>query len=167
MDAAAVAALIALLDREIAAGQALLAGLDLERSTLTGFDVAALEAATGEKERLAAEFERLDADRRRLLERFGYGPSETDMVELIRVVEDSTYTENSRRAGPLVTRWRRLVALIQRCRNDNQRNGMIVGLQTRRVTQTLNVLRTGRPDQLTYGRGTHGLASAARALGRA
>lgn len=167
MDAAAVAALIALLDRELAAGQALLGGLDLERSTLTGFDVAALEAATGEKERLAAEFERLDADRRRLLERFGYGPGESDMVELIRAVEDSTYTEHSRRAGPLVTRWRRLVALIQRCRNDNQRNGMIVGLQTRRVTQTLNVLRTGRPDQLTYGRGTHGLASAARALGRA
>jgi len=168
MDAAAVAALNALMDRELAAGQALLDGLDAERAALTGFDVAALESATAEKERLAAEFDRLDADRRRMLERFGYGPGSGDMASLIRAVEDPTYSDDSRRTGAVGSRWRRLVTLIHRCRNDNQRNGMIVGLQTRRVAQTLNVLRTGRPDQLTYGRSSHqGLAAAARALGRA
>jgi flagellar biosynthesis/type III secretory pathway chaperone len=89
------------------------------------------------------------------------------MVRLIQLVEDPNYSDSARRIGPLATRWRRLVAIIERCRDDNQRNGMIVSLQSRRVTQTLNVLRTGRPDELTYGRRPMpGLAAAARALGR-
>ncbi len=168
MDASEVAALGALLDREAAAGNALLAGLESERSALSGFDVAALEAATRDKERLAGDFDRLDAERREYLARFGYGPSRADMNNLIRAVEDPRYSEAARRAGPIATRWRRIVALIERCRDDNQRNGLIVGLQSRRATQTLNVLRTGRPDELTYGRGQMpGLAAAAaRALGR-
>lgn len=168
MDAAALAALSALLDREISAGNALLASLETERATLSGFDVAALEAATTGKERLAAEFDRLDGERRDLMQGFGYGPSRGDMNALIRTVEDARYTETAQRAGPMATRWRRVVALVERCRDDNKRNGLIVGLQSRRVAQTLNVLRTGRPDELTYGRGhMPGLAAAAaRALGR-
>jgi len=167
MDAAALAALTGLLNRELAAGEALLAALEAERAALTGFDVGALNVATREKERLAAEFDRQDGDRRRLLERFGHAPGRDGMTALIRRVEDPAYSETSRRLGPIATRWRRLVALIERCRADNQRNGMIIGLQSRRVTQTLNVLRTGRPDELTYGRyPLPGLAAAARALGR-
>ena len=168
MNASDIAALNALLDREAEAGNALLAALESERSALTGFEVAALEAATREKERLAADFDRLDGERRALMERFGYGPSRADMNTLIRAVEDPRYTESSTRAGPLATRWRRVVALVERARDDNKRNGLIVGLQSRRASQTLNVLRTGRPDELTYGRGhAPGLAAvAARALGR-
>ena len=168
MDASEVASLGTLLDREAAAGNALLAGLESERAALSGFDVAALEAATRDKERLAAEFDRLDTERREYLARFGYGPSRADMNNLIRAVEDPRYSEAAHRAGPLAMRWRRIVALVERCRDDNQRNGLIVGLQSRRATQTLNVLRTGRPDELTYGRGQMpGLAAAAaRALGR-
>jgi flagella synthesis protein FlgN len=167
MDTAALTALNTLLNREVAAGNALLTALEAERAALTGFNVAALETTTLEKDRLAAEFDRLDADRRRLLERFGYGPGRADMVRLIQLVEDPNYSDSARRIGPLATRWRRLVAIIERCRDDNQRNGMIVSLQSRRVTQTLNVLRTGRPDELTYGRRPMpGLAAAARALGR-
>ncbi|SRR5579871_331643 len=167
MDAAALAALNGLLTRELAAGEALASALETERAALTGFDVSALEAATLEKERLAGEFDRLDADRRRLLERFGFGPGRGGMTSLIRAVEDPAYSEGARRLGPVATRWRKLIAVIERCRSDNQRNGMIIGLQSRRVTQTLNVLRTGRPDELTYGRHPlPGLAAAARALGR-
>jgi flagellar biosynthesis/type III secretory pathway chaperone len=167
MDAAALAALNALLNRELAAGEALLGALEAERAALAGFHVGALEAATLEKERLAAEFDRLDADRRRLLERFGFGPGRGGMTALIREVEDPAYSEAGRRAGPLATRWRKVVALIERGRDANERNGMIIGLQTRRITQTLNVLRTGRPDELTYTRHPlPGLAAAARALGR-
>ena len=167
MDAAALAALTSLLSRETAAGEALVGALEHERAALTGFDVGALEAATLEKERLAADFERLDADRRRFLERFGFTLGRGGMAALIREVEDPAYSDASRRVGPVGQRWRKLVAVIERCRADNQRNGMIIGLQTRRVTQTLNVLRTGRPDELTYSRHSlPGLAAAARALGR-
>jgi flagella synthesis protein FlgN len=167
MDATAVAALNALLDREVAAAHGLLSALEAERAALTGFDVAALDSATIEKERLVADFDRLEGNRQRLLARFDFGPARGDMVALIRAVEDPLYKEDSRKAGPLATRWRRLVGLIERCRDNNQRNGMIIGLQTRRVAQSLNVLRTGRPDKLTYGKVPYdGLGAAARALGR-
>jgi flagellar biosynthesis/type III secretory pathway chaperone len=167
MDRSAVAALSALLDRQIAAGDALVSALESERVALTGFDLAALEETTRAKQALAAEFELLDGERRRTLARYGYGPGRTDMAALIRAVEDPGYREDARRLGPLGNRWRRLVTLIERCRDDNQRNGMIVSLQTQRVTKTLNVLRTGRPDELTYGRArAPGLAQSSRALGR-
>jgi len=167
MDLTELAALNSLLDRQIAAGTALLAALESERSTLTGFDPAALEQSTAEKERLVAEFDRLDADRRHSVARLGFGPRRADMLELIRAAEDRAYREDSRQAGPLATRWRRLVSVAERCRDANERNGLIVSMHSRRVTKTLNVLRTGRPDELTYGPGSAaGSGHAARALGR-
>jgi flagellar biosynthesis protein FlgN len=167
MDLTELTALNTLLDREILIGNALLHALESEKGTLTGFDLAALEHSTAEKERLVDEFDRIDADRRRLVARLGFGPSRTDMVELIRAAEDPKYREDARQAGPLATRWRRLVTIAERCRDANERNGLIVSMHTRRVTQTLNVLRTGRPDELTYGPGRGGASGyTSRALGR-
>ncbi len=167
MDATSIAALNSLLDRQIVAGNALLHALESERAALTGFDVGALEHSTAEKERLVAEFDRVDADRRSLVARLGFGPTRADMVALIRAGEDPAYREESRQAGPVATRWRRLVSIAERCRDANERNGLIVSMHSRRVTKTLNVLRTGRADDLTYGP-TRGTASGygARALGR-
>ena len=167
MDLTELTALNALLDREIVIGNALLHALESEKGTLTGFDIAALEHTTAEKERLVEDFDRVDADRRQLVARLGFGPSRTDMVELIRAAEDPAYREDSRKAGPLATRWRRLVSIAERCKDANERNGLIVSMHTRRVTQTLNILRTGRPDELTYGHGRGGASGyASRALGR-
>jgi flagellar biosynthesis protein FlgN len=167
MDLTEVTALNTLLDREILIGNALLHALESEKGTLTGFDLAALERTTAEKERLVEEFDRLDADRRRLVARLGFGPSRADMVALIRAAEDPAYREDSRQAGPLATRWRRLVSIAERCRDANDRNGLIVSMHSRRVTQTLNILRTGRADELTYGPGRGGATGyASRALGR-
>ncbi len=167
MDLTDLTALNTLLDREILVGNALLHALESEKGTLTGFDLAALERCTAEKERLVEEFDRIDADRRRLVARLGFGPSRAAMVELIRTAEDPAYREDSRQAGPLATRWRRLVSIAERCRDANERNGLIVSMHTRRVTQTLNVLRTGRADELTYGPGRAGASGyASRALGR-
>jgi len=167
MDLTELAALKSLLDRQIGAGTALLAALESERGALAGFDPAALAHSTAEKERLVAEFDRLDADRRRCVARLGFGPARADMAGLIRAAEDPAYREESRQAGPLATRWRRLVAVAERCRDANERNGLIVSMHSRRVLKTLNVLRTGRPDELTYGPGGGaGAGHAARALGR-
>ena len=166
MDIAELAALNSLLDRQIAVGNSLLAALESERGTLTGFDLAALADSTAEKERLAAEFDRLDGDRRLLVARLCFGAARADMVALIRAAEDPAYREDARQAGPLATRWRRLVSLAERCRDANERNGLIVSMQSRRVTKTLNVLRTGRADELTYGPAGSAGAGYARALGR-
>ena len=167
MDLTEIAALKSLLDRQIAAGSALLAALESEQSALTGFDPAALERSTADKERCVAQFDQLDADRRRSVARLGFGPTRADMLGLIRAAEDPAYREDTRQAGPLATRWRRLVAVAERCRDANERNGLTVSMHSRRVTKALNVLRTGRPDELTYGPGgAAGSGSAARALGR-
>jgi flagellar biosynthesis/type III secretory pathway chaperone len=166
MDLNDVTALNALLDRQIVVGNALLHALESEKGTLTGFDLAALEHSTAEKERLVADFDRADSERQHLLARLGFGPTRADMVELIRAVEDPAYREDSRQAGPVATRWRRLVSIAERCRDANERNGLIVSMHSRRVTKTLNVLRTGRPDELTYGPTGSAVAGCPRALGR-
>jgi flagellar biosynthesis/type III secretory pathway chaperone len=166
MDLTELTALHSLLDRQIAVGNALLHALESEKGTLTGFDLAALEHSTSEKERLVAEFDRVDAERQRIVARLGFGPTRADMVELIRAAEDPAYREDSRQAGPLATRWRRLVSIAERCRDANERNGLIVSMHSRRVTKTLNVLRTGRPDELTYGPAGGTASGYARALGR-
>ena len=164
VDRATRCALDQVLDREIAAGNALAAALETERAALVGSEVAALEASTTAKERLAREFELADGERRALLARLGYGPSAADMEEVIRALEDPGCSD----AGPLATRWRRIVALVASCRDANERNGLIVALQSRRTRQALNVLRTGCANELVYGRtGAGAAAPASRALGRA
>jgi flagellar biosynthesis/type III secretory pathway chaperone len=87
------------------------------------------------------------------------------MRACLRAHEDPHYTDDAPRAGPVAARWRRLLEVVARLRDANERNGMIVSLRSHRVRATLNVLRTGRPDELTYGPDRHG-AARRRALGR-
>lgn len=168
MDRAALTALIASFDRTLAAGDALLAVLEAERVALTGPDLAALEAVTADKERSAREFEDRDAQRRALLATHAVGPGRAEMIAFLRKVEDPAYSEASARPMPLALRWRRLVEMVGRLRDANERNGAIVSLRSRQVRRTLNVLRTGQPEELTYGRAGNTHASpASRALARA
>lgn len=155
-----------LLDREIAAGARLLAALDHERAVLAGADAGALEDAVAQKERLLAEFDTVEADRRRALAALGHGPDRAGMADCLRRLEDPGYTDDGRRAAPVAARWHRLLALAAQLRESNERNGLVVSLRSRRVREALNVLRTGRPDALTYGPTPTG-APGRRALGRA
>jgi flagella synthesis protein FlgN len=154
------------LDRELAVGARLLAALETERALLAGDGAEALEAAVADKERLLAEFEALESSRRAALRALGYGHDRAGMTDCLRALEDPSYADDSPRAGPVAARWRRLLALAAQLRERNERNGMIVSLRSRRVREALNVLRTGRPDSLTYGPGRSG-APTGRALGRA
>jgi flagellar biosynthesis/type III secretory pathway chaperone len=155
-----------LLDRELATGARLLDALDHERALLAGTDSGALEGAVAAKERLLAEFDALDAERRHTLAALGHGPDRAGMTDCLRTLEDPAYTDDSARPAPVAARWRRLLVLVAQLREANERNGMIVSLRSRRVRETLNVLRTGRPDELTYGP-TRPAAPARRAIGRA
>jgi flagellar biosynthesis/type III secretory pathway chaperone len=155
-----------LLDREIEAGTRLLSALDHERAVLAGTDAGALEDAVAAKERLLAEFDALEADRRRALATLGHGADRVGMADCLRRHEDPAYTDDTPRPGPLAARWRRLLAVVAQLRDANERNGTIASLRSRRVREALNVLRTGRPDELTYGPARPG-APARRAIGRA
>jgi flagellar biosynthesis/type III secretory pathway chaperone len=155
-----------LLDREIAAGTRLLGALEHERAVLAGTDASALEDAVAAKERLLAEFDALEAERRRALAALGHGADRAGMAECLRRHEDPAYDDDVARPGPLAARWRRLLAVVARLRDANERNGTIASLRSRRVREALNVLRTGRPDELTYGPTRPG-APVRRAIGRA
>jgi flagellar biosynthesis/type III secretory pathway chaperone len=154
------------LDRELAAGVRLLAALETERTRLADGDAAALETAVAEKERLLAEFETTEAARRSALSALGYPPDRAGVTACLRAHEDPNYRDDATRAGPVAARWRRLLAVTAQLRDANERNGMIVSLRSRRVREALNVLRTGRPDELTYGPTRIG-PPARRAIGRA
>lgn len=167
MDRLALQSLAAQLDRQVAAGERLLAALETERAALSGYDLAALGAATEAKDQLVREFERLDAERRALVRALGFGPDRDSMTALLRAAEDPAYSEDSPRPGPIATRWRTLLLCLGRLRDANERNGMIVNLRSRQVRRTLNVLRTGRPDELTYGKaGVGDQPALSRALAR-
>lgn len=167
MDRHALQSLATLLDRQVASGERLLAALETERATLAGYDLGALAAATDAKDQLVREFERLDGERRALVGTLGFGPDRDSFTALLRAAEDPAYAEDSPRAGPLATRWRRLLQCLGRLRDANERNGMIVNLRSRQVRRTLNVMRTGRPDELTYGKAGVGDQHAhSRALAR-
>lgn len=160
----ALPGLAELLDREIAAGTRLLAALEHERAVLAGADAGALTDAVTAKERLLAEFDALEADRRRALAALGHGPDRAGMADCLRRLEDPAHADDAARPAPVAARWRRLLALVAQLRDANERNGLIVSLRSRRVREALNVLRTGRPDALTYGPTPTG-APARRALG--
>jgi flagellar biosynthesis/type III secretory pathway chaperone len=163
---AALQSLSDALDRQLAIGARLLAALGHERERLAGGDAAALETAVADKERLLAEFEAAEAGRRDALRALGYGADRASVLACLRAFEDPAYTDDAARVGPVAARWRRLLALGTQLRDGNERNGMIVSLRSRRVREALNVLRTGRRDELTYGPVRVG-APAGRAIGRA
>ncbi|MCZ8129722.1 MAG: flagellar protein FlgN [Steroidobacteraceae bacterium] len=168
MNPAALNDLASVLERQAASARRLLAALDAERTALAGEGSApeALEAATADKQRCLADFEQLEQARVRVLSGAGFGPARDDMAAFLRAAEDPNYSHESPRPGPVATRWRQLLELVVRLRDANERNGMIVGIRSRQVRQLLNVLRTGRPDELTYGPVGAGRAIQSRELGR-
>jgi flagellar biosynthesis/type III secretory pathway chaperone len=154
------------LDRELAVGARLLDVLQNESTVLLGAEAAALERAVADKERLLAEFEALEAERRTTLAGLGYGPDRDGTAACLRAHEDPRYSDDAPPAGPVAARWRRLLDVVAQLRDANRRNGMIVSLRSRRMREALNVLRTGRPDELTYGPARPG-TPVRRAIGRA
>ena len=168
MHPGALDGLAGVLEQQAACARRLLAALEAERSALAGADssAASLEAATLEKQRCLADFERFEQARVRVLVDAGFGPARADMTAFLRAAEDPRYGDDSPRPGPVATRWRQVLELVARLREAIERNGMIVGIRSRQVRQLLNVLRTGRPDELTYGPVGSGRASPTRALGR-
>ena len=164
MDAQSLKQLIAVLDQQTLAAQALTELLARERSLLTGTDAAAVEAAAAEKATLLNRIEALETDRRRVLAIAGRGAGAAEMERLCRGLPGAPPAAV---LGQVSDRWHRLVELMEQCREANEVNGAIVGLKQRQIRQLLNILRTGREDELTYGPGGLARSSAARGLARA
>lgn len=165
MDAPSLKELLSVLGQQLAAAQALAELLSRERGLLTGTDPQAVQAVAAEKTGLLNRIESLESDRRRVLAIAGRGASGADMAKLCRgPVSPLTPPQLLTQISDC---WRTLMAVMDQCREANEVNGAIVGLKQRQVQQLLNVLRTGREDDLTYGPGGRGRQGAARGLARA
>ena len=118
-----------LLDRQIAALEAVLEVLGLENTALRDRDVAALEQISNRKQERLADAATLEQHRRELA-------PDPDAME--RLAENAAVAE----------RWARLLDLTRVCRDQNEENGRVIRLQQRRVENTLTLLRGsgGQPD---------------------
>ena len=156
-----LAALMQLLDEQIAAAVALVEGLHVERQALTGRDVEALNASSAQKQQLLARFEELEQERRMLCGAAGAGTDPRAMDKLMGAQETDV-------RATLEAKWQRVMDLTARCRDANETNGMIAQARQRQILQLLGLMRTGANAGATYGRsgvaatggGTRALASA-------
>ncbi len=164
MDVQSLRPLATTLDQQVQASLALNELLGREKALLTGTDAGAVEDIAAEKAALLARLEGLESERRQTLTRLGLGADASDIDRLVSGSHDAL-------TKPTLThiqgQWKTLLATMESCRQANEVNGEIVGIKQRQIRQLLNMLRTGRPDDLTYGPSGRTSSSLARGLARA
>lgn len=133
-------ALGAVLEREISLAHDLGRALADEADALREVDPTALDAATAAKQLCVEQLSALDAERQHLCAA-SPGDGARGRVETVLTDLDAS--------GGLTERWQSLMALLDTCREANQRNGAIVSIQRRRVVEALGLLR-GTPGAVTY-----------------
>lgn len=128
--------LLQLIDDEIAIAHQLGKSLADENEALRRIDPAELDRVTDIKQRCIESLAACDAQRHQLCRSLGF---ETDRAGM-----EALLSQADKNNGQLLQRWNSLLALLETCREANQRNGAVVTLQRRRVTDALGLLR-GEP----------------------
>jgi len=130
--------------------------LQHEREVLEARDVAAVEHAAFTRQQQIAELARLESERRALCSMHGHTPDKTGLDNLMKWCDSQ---------GSLSPKLRECFERATRCRELNERNGILVAARLKHVEGRLAVLkgRGWRPD--TYS--SDGAASPERSPGRA
>lgn len=123
------------IEREIELAHDLGRALAAEADALREIDPTALDAATAAKQSCVEQLVALDTERQRLW-------AVADPGQAGAVVTALTDLDAS---GGLTERWQSLMALLETCREANQRNGAVVSMQRKRVVEALGLLQ-GAPD---------------------
>ena len=139
--------LVDVLDEQIRTAQAMLSTLELENKALIESNPDALNLAGADKARLVETLESLEHERK--------GLTDTFKIELSADAGDD--------AGE---RWRKLLSLIEECRERNQRNGAMVKARRDQVLEALKLLR-GSELELYDSSGLKPASSLANPLGSA
>jgi flagella synthesis protein FlgN len=142
-----------LLDREIDAARTLASVLDAERAALTGSSSAEVEKRAGEKLRLLASLEQMEAERRALAS------------DAEQPLPGARVPRGTGMAATVAERWRMLMELMAGCRSANQVNGYIIHTRQSQLQQLLGIVRGTAP--LTYTAQGKTLARAHRPLAKA
>lgn len=129
----------------------LVAFLDKEHAELTGSDVAALESAIREHQRIVARVVRIDQTRAALCRQLGYGADARGLENLLGWCDPQ---------GSLAREWARCTEIAARCRMLNDRNGALVTARLRHVRARLAALVQSRGETVAYGpRGAYAFAT--------
>jgi len=128
----AKAQLLALLDQQIAAMEAVLSCLTIERDALQSRDIDQLVNITEQKNAALSAANRIDQQRRNLT-----GPAENDGQDGI----DSETAQRRQKLG----------GIVEACRELNDANGLMIRWQSRRVDNTLRLLRGDFGEEAVYG----------------
>ena len=126
-------ALEELIDREFELAHGLSQALADENEALRQIDPAALDRATDAKQQSVTALSGLDSERRQFCVAYGLTPDREGMQALLLKADGDS--------GDLTKRWYSLLALLETCREANQRNGAVVSVQRRRVDDALGLLR--------------------------
>jgi flagellar biosynthesis/type III secretory pathway chaperone len=115
--------------------------LRLEHEFLTANDVAGLEQAGAGRQCTVERLLHLEDERRQLCRKRGHAGDAAGLAALLRWC-DAT--------GSLADAYARSAKLAQACREQNDRNGMLVNARLNRVSQVLTLLNAGTDAPRTY-----------------
>jgi len=125
------AQLLTLLDQQIAAMESVLSCLKTERDALENRNIDQLLDITEQKNASLVAANQIDQQRRALT-----GPGRN-------AGQDGHDSE-------ILNRERKLGSLVETCREQNNANGLMIRWQSRRVDNTLRLLRGDRGDSVVY-----------------
>lgn len=131
-----------LLEHEFELAHSLSQALAAENDALQGLDPAALDKATDAKQQCVSALSDIESERRLFCAGHGMRPDSGGMHALCVEADGDN--------GPLITRWYSLLALLETCREANQRNGAIVSAQRRRVDGALGLLYGSNVNATVY-----------------
>ena len=131
--------LSAVVSEQLRCAEAMLETLTRESQAIAGGDTGALGAATEAKAKLVDALEKLESERREIA---------------------------SRDDAPGVPEWQRLRDVIAQCKDQNQRNGLLLKARAENVRVALKTLRGSEPDVYSASGRTPSRADA-RTLGTA
>jgi flagellar biosynthesis/type III secretory pathway chaperone len=124
--------------------------LQNEHGLLTKNDIDGLENACAARQESVARLLRLDDERRGLCRLLGRGEDQAALSQLLQWCDPQ---------GTLASAYEKCSLQATRCREQNDRNGALVGARLNRVSNMLGMLNTGGEKERVYnpqasGRGT-------------
>lgn len=117
--------------------------LDQEHAHIVANDVDALDRTGRTRQACMGDLVRLEGERQSLCRMSGRAANREGLEQLLRWCDP---------AGTLIDHWKECAERATRCRQLNDRNGLIVAARIKRVEGMLNIISGNTQAPVTYGR---------------
>lgn len=132
--------------------------LQSETAIVRGDDVDAIAGIGARRHDCIAALTRLDAERTASCRMLSFGEGAAAFNKLLQWCDDS---------GELRKRWQANLQLARRCKDINERNGILVNAQLHHVQQMLTAMRGGAQSPVYSAQASRATGFASRVLGSA